>query len=89
MYPSYIQTYIERDVRTIINVTNLTIFRKFLGLCAARSGQLLNISALASDAGISIQTVNSWLSVLQASYIIFLLQPYHNNFNKRLTNKFK
>ena len=84
VYPSYIQTYIERDVRTIINVTNLTIFRKFLGLCAARSGQLLNISALASDAGISIQTVNSWLSALQASYIIFLLQPYHNNFNKRL-----
>lgn len=84
VYPSYIQTYLERDVRTIVNVTNLTLFKKFLGLCAARAGQLLNVSALASDAGVSIQTVNAWLSILQASYIIFLQQPYYNNFNKRL-----
>ena len=84
VYPSYIQTYLERDVRTITNVTNLTLFKKFLGLCAARAGQLLNVSALASDAGVSIQTVNAWLSILQASYIIFLQQPYHHNFNKRL-----
>jgi predicted AAA+ superfamily ATPase len=89
VYPSYIQTYLERDVRTIIRVTDLSLFKKFLGLCAARVGQLLNISALASDAGISIQTVNSWLSILQASYIIFLLQPYHKNFNKRLVKSCK
>lgn len=89
VYPSYIQTYLERDVRTIINVTDLTLFKKFLGLCAARTGQLLNISALATDAGISVPTVNAWLSVLQASYIIFLLQPYHQKFNKRLVKSTK
>lgn len=89
VYPSYIQTYLERDVRSIINVTDLTLFKKFLGLCAARTGQLLNISALATDAGISMPTVQAWLSVLQASYIIFLLQPYHQNFNKRLVKSTK
>lgn len=89
VYPSYIQTYIERDVRTLINVTNLSLFKKFLGLCAARAGQLLNVAALASDASVSVQTVNAWLSILQASYIIFLLQPYHNNFNKRLIKSSK
>lgn len=89
VYPSYIQTYLERDVRTITHVTDLTLFKKFLGLCAARTGQLLNISALATDAGISMPTVNAWLSVLQASYIIFLLQPYHENFNKRLVKSTK
>ncbi len=89
VYPSYIQTYIERDVRTITQVTDLSLFKKFLGLCAARAGQLLNISALATEVGISVQTVNAWLSILQASYIIFLLQPYHNNFNKRLIKSSK
>ncbi len=89
VYPSYIQTYIERDVRSIIKVSDLTLFKKFLGLCAARIGQLLNISALATECGMSMQTVNSWLSILQASYIIFLLQPYHNNFNKRLVKSSK
>jgi hypothetical protein len=89
VYPSYIQTYIERDVRSISHVTDLALFKKFLGLCAARVGQLLNISALATECGISMQTVNSWLSILQASYIIFLLQPYHNNFNKRLVKSSK
>lgn len=89
IYPSYIQTYLERDVRNISNVSDLTLFKKFLGLCAGRVGQLLNVSALASDCGISIPTVQAWLSILQASYIIFLLQPHHVNFNKRLIKSSK
>ncbi len=84
-YSLYIQTYIERDVRLMINVINLSTFQRFIGLCAGRVGQLLNISSLATECGITVKTVNAWLSLLEASYIIFLLQPYHNNFNKRLT----
>ncbi len=85
LYPSYIQTYIERDVRQLINVTNLSTFQKFLKLCAARVGQLLNYTDLATNCGISVQTVHSWLTVLEANYIIFLLRPHWNNFNKRIT----
>ena len=84
-YPSYIHSYVERDVRQLVNVENLATFQKFLQLCAGRVGQLLNISDLAVNCGISQQTVKSWLTILQASYIIFLLNPYHVNFNKRLT----
>jgi predicted AAA+ superfamily ATPase len=84
LYPFYIQTYVERDVRQIINVTNLHAFQTFIKLCAGRIGQLLNLSSLSNDCGISVNTAKSWLSVLEASYIIFLLQPYHKNFNKRL-----
>lgn len=84
IYPSYIQTYIERDARSLINLQDLSLFKKFLGLCAGRIGQLLNISSLALDCGVSMPTVKSWLSILEASYIIFLLQPHHKNFNKRL-----
>lgn len=89
IYPSYIQTYLERDVRAISKVTDLVLFKKFLGLCAGRIGQLLNISGLASDCGISVPTAHAWLSILQASYIIYLLQPHHINFNKRLTKSAK
>lgn len=88
-YPSYIQSYLERDVRQLVNVENLATFQKFLQLCAGRIGQLLNISDLAISCGISQPTVKSWLSILQASYIIFLLHPYHVNFNKRLTKSSK
>ncbi len=84
-YSLYIQTYVERDVRLMINVTSLSTFKKFLGLCAGRVGQLLNYASLATDCGVSVPTVKAWLSLLEASYIIFLLQPYHTNFNKRLT----
>lgn len=84
-YPSYIHSYLERDVRQLINVENLATFQKFLQLCAGRIGQQLNISDLAVSCGISQPTVKSWLAILQASYIIFLLQPYHANFNKRVT----
>lgn len=81
---SYMRTYVERDVRDIKQITSLTEFQKFLRLCAARIGQLLNLSSLATEAGLSLATVKSWLSVLEASYIIFLLQPHHVNLNKRL-----
>lgn len=85
LYPSYIQTYVERDVRQIINVGDLGAFQKFLQLCAARIGNLLNLSDLAAVSGISVPTARRWLSLLEASYIIFLLEPYFNNFSKRLT----
>lgn len=83
-FPSYIQTYIERDVRMLRNVGNLSLFVKFLKLCAARIGQLLNIQSLANECGISVTTANAWLSTLETSYVIFMLRPYHHNFNKRL-----
>lgn len=83
-YPSYLQTYIERDIRSLKSVENLATFSKFLSLCAGRVGQVLNLSSLANDTGISVNTVKSWLSLLESSYIIYLLQPYHRNFNKRL-----
>jgi len=83
-FPPYIQTYIERDVRQIKNIENLTTFERFLSLCAGRIGQVLNFSSLAQDCGISHVTAQQWLNVLQASYIVFTLSPYHNNFNKRL-----
>ena len=81
---SYMRTYVERDVRDILQITSLLEFQKFMRLCAARIGQLLDLTSLSKDAGISLPTVKSWLSVLEASYIIFLLQPHHINFNKRL-----
>ena len=83
-YPNYIQTYIEKDVREITNVKNLLTFKRFLSLCAGRQGQLLDVSALANDCGIARQTVNEWLSVLEASYLIYLLPSFHKNFSKRL-----
>lgn len=83
-YPNYIQTYIERDVRTLKNISNLGLFQLFLKMCAGRVGQLLNLSSLANECGISSTTAKSWISVLEASFIIFLLKPHHKNFNKRL-----
>jgi len=83
-YNSYIRTYLERDVRSLIHIRNLNIFQTFLKLCAGRHGQLLNLNALANDCGISQTTATHWLSVLESSYIIHLLKPHHQNFNKRL-----
>jgi uncharacterized protein len=83
-YPSYIQTYIERDIRTLRSVENLQAFSRFVSLCAGRTGQILNISSLANDSGISVNTAKAWLSLLEASFIIFLLRPWHANINKRL-----
>jgi|SRR4030095_359439 len=89
LYPSYIQTYIERDVRLLTNVENLSTFKKFMKLCAGRIGQLLNISDIATNCGITQKTADHWISILQASYIVFLLQPHHGNFNKRITKSAK
>jgi len=83
-FPSYIQTYIERDVRLLRNITDLGLFIRFVKLCAARTGQLLNIASLANEAEITIPTANAWLSILESSYVIYFLKPYHKNFNKRL-----
>lgn len=82
--PGYIQNYIEQDVRQITNVQDLNLFQRFLKLCAGRTGQLVNMEALANECGISQNTVKGWLSVLEASYIIFLLQPHFTNINKRV-----
>ena len=83
-YANYVQTYVERDVRQLINVRDLSQFQRFLRLCAGRTGQLLNLSALGDDAGLSHNTAREWISVLEASYIIHRLSPHHQNFNKRL-----
>jgi len=80
----YITTYIERDVREIMAIKDLSTFSRFLRLCAGRTGQILNASSLASDTGINHNTARSWLSLLEASFIITLLQPHYKNFNKRL-----
>jgi len=83
-FPNYIATYLERDVRQLIQVRDLTRFQRFVRLCAARTGQLLNLSALAADSGISHTTAREWLTVLEASYLVWRLLPYHHNFGKRL-----
>jgi len=83
-FPHYIETYLERDVRQLKNIGNLNTFIRFIKLCAGRIGNILNISSLANDAGISVNTAKSWLSILEASYITFFLQPYTPNINRRL-----
>lgn len=88
-YPSYNKTFVERDVRQLLQVGNLQDFQRFMRLCAARIGQLLNVSALADECGISVATAKNWISILEASYILFLVQPHFNNFNKRLIKSAK
>ncbi len=83
-YANYLETYVERDVPTLLNIKDLSSFRTFVRLCAARSGQVLNFSELARDATISVPTVRSWLSILESSYLVYQLPPYFRNFNKRL-----
>lgn len=83
-YPFYIQTYVERDVRLLRNIGDLSKFIKFLKLCAGRIGQLLNLSSLANECGISVTAATNWLSILEASYICYLLKPDYNNYAKRL-----
>ena len=83
-YPYYIQTYVERDVRQLKNIGDLSRFVRFIKLCAGRVGQLLNMSSLANDCSISVATASSWISVLEASYICYLLTPDWINFSKRL-----
>lgn len=83
-FANYLMTYVERDVRQLIEVQNLSLFQRFLKLCAARCGQLLNMTSLGNDCGVSHKTVAAWMSVLEAGYVVFLLQPHHQNFGKRL-----
>ena len=85
VYEDYINTYIERDIQTLKNVPDTSLFHKFLGFCANRTGQLLNVSALASEAQISVALANQWLSLLQTSYMIYFLTSHHVKFNKQLT----
>jgi predicted AAA+ superfamily ATPase len=83
-FANYIATYIERDVRQLIGIRDLSQFQRFVRVCAARSGQLLNLTALGADCGLSATTAREWLSVLEASYLVTRLQPHHENFGKRL-----
>ena len=83
-YANYIRTYVERDVRMLKNISDLVAFERFLRLCAGRIGQLLNMSSLAVEVGADVKTIGSWISVLETSFIVFRLHPYHENFNKRI-----
>ena len=83
-FANYIATYLERDVRQLLAVRDLGQFQTFVKMCAARTGQLLNLTSLGADCGISSVTAKQWLSVLESSYIVTLLQPHHRNFGKRL-----
>ena len=88
-YESYLRTYLERDVRQLINVKDLSKFQLFLKLCAGRHGQLLNLNAMSNDCGVSQTTLTHWLSILEQSYVLFRLTPYYQNFNKRLVKTSK
>jgi uncharacterized protein len=84
-FASYIRTYIERDVRQLKNIGNLLLFERFLSLCAGRVGQEINFTQLSNEVGADVKTIQSWMGILQASYIVYLLPPFYQNFNKRLT----
>ena len=83
-YRNYYETYLERDVRQLINLKDLRLFQIFIRLCAGRTANLFNASAMSNEVGVSVPTIKSWISVLEASYIIFLVQPYYENIGKRL-----
>jgi predicted AAA+ superfamily ATPase len=83
-HASYVQTYLERDIRNLRNIGNLTMFQTFLRALAARSAQILNLSELARDVGVSVNTAKDWISILEASFQIFILRPYYANIGKRL-----
>lgn len=85
LYPNYTKTYLERDVRDLLAIKDMDSFHRFLRLCAARIGSVFNASELSNELGVSVNTINSWLSVLKASYIVYLLPPFFTNTRKRLT----
>jgi hypothetical protein len=85
--PNYIKTYVEKDVRQIKNITDLIVFERFLNLLAGRSGQELNSSALSLEAGVDVKTVQSWIGILESSFIIYLLRPHYKNFNKTIVKR--
>lgn len=84
---NYIRTYVERDVRQLKNITDLLVFERFMGLLAGRCGQELNLSALSVEAGVDVKTVQAWVGVLESSFIIFLLKPHYQNFNKTIVKR--
>ncbi|MBI5346405.1 MAG: ATP-binding protein [Chlamydiae bacterium] len=88
-YRNYFQTYVERDLRELIHIKNLSQFQKFIRICAGRIGQILNLESIGNDVGISSSTVKEWLSILEASYITIRLQPYYENFGKRMIKSSK
>ncbi|MGB5155896.1 ATP-binding protein [Desulfobacterium sp. N47] len=88
-FSAYVTAYLERDVRQVLKVQELETFQRFVRLCAGRTGQLLNYSSLASECGVTHNTAKAWISVLEASYIVFQLRPHHANFNKRLVKASK
>ncbi len=81
---NYIKTYVERDVRKIVNIKDIQAFQKFIKLCAGRIGQVLSIHSMCNETGISHNTLKSWIGILEASHLIYLLQPYYENFGKRV-----
>ncbi len=83
-YQNYYETYLERDLRNLLNIRELSSFKKFVSLCAGRTAQILNTASLSNETGVSANTIKSWLSILEASYVLFLLQPWYDNINKRL-----
>lgn len=85
IYSSYLQTYVERDLRKLINVKSLNQFQRFLRLCAGRIGQIINFSNIASETGVDYKTIQNWLSILETCYIVYTLPAWHENFNKRIT----
>ena len=84
---NYIRTYIEKDVRQIKNISNLFVFERFMSLLAGRSGQELNYSSLSVEAGVDIKTIQSWIGILESSYIVYLLKPHYKNFNKTIVKR--
>lgn len=84
-YNSYLQTYLERDIRTLYEIGNLRDFQRFIQILAARCAQILNLSSLAAELGVSVNTIKRWISILEASQIIFILSPYYQNMGKRIT----
>jgi predicted AAA+ superfamily ATPase len=85
--PNYIKTYIERDVRQIKNVTDLLVFEKFMRVLAGRTGQELNLSAICNEVDVNLKTIQSWIGILENSFIIYLLKPYHQNYNKTIVKR--
>lgn len=86
-FPNYLRTYIDRDVRQIKNITDLIVFERFIRLLAGRNGQELNLTSLAVDTGVDTKTVQSWIGILESSFIIYLLRPHFKNFNKTLIKR--
>lgn len=86
-YSSYVDTYLTKDVRQLFNVIDLNDFRRFLSLAASRTAQVVDLSEMANSLDVSVPTINRWISILEASYIVFLIKPYHQNLGKRLTKR--